>query len=92
MIEEKFDNTTKEIYLNLNKIEIDTEEYRIKISKNSEEIEGSKLQINDQNEQISKRNKTISELESAIELLKNRSLRKTLILKHIKHLQANENS
>ena len=36
-------------------------------------------------------NETISELESEIEELKNRSLRKTLIFKNIKH-QVNENS
>ena len=85
-IEEKFDKTTKEIYLKLDKIEKDTEESRIKTSKNSDEIEGLKFQISDQNEQISKQNKTISKLE-----LKNRSLRKTLIFKNIKH-QVNENS
>ena len=85
-IEEKFDKTAKEIYLKLDKIEKDTEESRIKTSKNSDEIEGLKFQISDQNEQISKQNKTISKLE-----LKNRSLRKTLIFKNIKH-QVNENS
>ena len=85
-IEEKFDKTMKEIYLKLDKIEKDTEESRIKTSKNSDEIEGLKFQISDQNEQISKQNKTISKLE-----LKNRSLRKTLIFKNIKH-KFNENS
>ena len=72
--------------MKLDKIEKDTEESRIKTSKNSDEIEGLKFQISDQNEQISKQNKTISKLE-----LKNRSLRKTLIFKNIKH-QVNENS
>ena len=80
LVEEKFEKTTKQ-----------TEESRIKTSKKSDEIEGLKFQISDQNEQISKQNETISELESKIEELKNRSLRKTLIFKNIKH-QANENS
>ena len=83
-IEEKFDKTMKEIYLKLDKIEKDT-------SKNSDEIEGLKFQISGQNKQISRQNKTISELESELEELKNRSLRKTLIFKNIKH-KFNENS
>ena len=37
MIEEKFDNTTEEIYLNFNKIENGTEGSKIKTSKNSDE-------------------------------------------------------
>ena len=90
-IEENFDKTTKEIYLKLDKIEKDTEESRIKSSKNSDEIEGLKFQISDQNEQIIRQNEAISELESEIEELKNRSVRKTLIFKNIKH-QVNENS
>ena len=49
-IEEKFDKTTKPIYLKFYKIEKDTEESRIKTSKNSDEIEGLKFQISDQNE------------------------------------------
>ena len=76
-IEEKSDKTTKEFYLKLDKIEKDTEESRIKTSKNSDETEGLKFQISDQNQQISMQNKTISELESEIEELMNRSLRKT---------------
>ena len=50
-----------------------------------------KFQISDQNKPISKKNETISELENEIEEFRNRSLRKTLIFKNIKH-QANENS
>ena len=64
---------------------------RIKTSKNSDEIEDLKFQISDHNEQINKQNETISELESEIQELKNRSLRKTLIFKNIKH-QVNKNS
>ena len=37
-IEQKFDNTMKQIYLKLSKIEKDTEESRIKTSKKSDEI------------------------------------------------------
>ena len=60
--------------MKLDKIEKDTEESRIKTSKNSEEIEGLKFQISDQKKQISKQNMTISEPESEIEELKNKSL------------------
>ena len=48
---------------------------------NSDEIEGLTFQINDHNEQITKQNEAISELESEIGELLNRSLRKTLIFK-----------
>ena len=68
-----------------------TQESRIKTSKNSDETEGLKFEISDQNKQISKQNDTISELENEIEELKNRSLRKTPFFKNIKH-QVNENS
>ena len=67
--------------MKLDNIEKDTEESRIKTGKNNDETEGLKFQISDQNEQNSKQNETISELESEIEELKNRSLRKTLIFK-----------
>ena len=88
-IEKKFDKTTKEIYL---KLEIwNTEASRMKTSKNSNETKGLNFQISDQNKQISKQSETKRELESEIEELKNRSLRKTLIFKNIKH-QANKNS
>ena len=89
-LKEKFDKTTKEIYLKLDKTEKDTEESRIKNSKNSDEIEGLKFPISYQNKQISEQKETKSELESEREELKNRSLRKVLIFKNIKH-QANEN-
>ena len=89
-MQEKFDKTTKDIYLKLDKIEKVTEECRIKTIKNSDEIQGLKFQISDQNEQISMQKETKSELRSEREELKNRSLRKVLIFKNIKH-QANEN-
>ena len=70
----------------------------MKTSKNSNETKGLNFQISDQNKQISKESgekeswrATKGELESEIEELKNRSLRKTLIFKNIKH-QANKNS
>ena len=63
----------------------------MKTSKNSNETKGLNFQISDQNKQISKQSETKGELESEIEELKNRSLRKTLIFKNIKH-QANKNS
>ena len=42
-IKEKFDKTMKESYSKLDKIEKDTEESRIKTSKNSDVIEGLKF-------------------------------------------------
>ena len=89
-LNEKFDKTTKDIYLKLHKIEKDTEESRIKTGKNSDKIEGLKFKISYHNEQISEQKETKSELESEREALKNTSLRKVLIFKNIKH-QANEN-
>ena len=80
----------KKSYLKLDKNEKDTEESRIKTSNNSDEIEGLKFQISDQKDQISKHNEIISELESEIEELTNKSLQKTLLLKNTK--LANENS
>ena len=62
-IEEKFDKTMKEIYLNWNWIKIEKETKESRTSKNSDEIEGLKFQISDQNKQISTQNETISELE-----------------------------
>ena len=79
----------KKSYLKLDKNEKDTES-RIKTSNNSDEIEGLKFQISDQKDQISKHNEIISELESEIEELTNKSLQKTLLLKNTK--LANENS
>ena len=51
-----------------------------------------KFEMKEQSENISKKFETISELESEIEELKNRSLRKTLIFKKIKHQQADQSS
>ena len=48
--------------------------------------------MKEQSEKISKQFETISELESEIEELKNRSLRKTLTFKNIKYQQADESS
>ena len=45
-----------------------------------------------QSEKISKQFETISELQSEIEELKNRSLRKTLIFKNTRYQQADESS
>ena len=48
--------------------------------------------MEEQSEKVSKQFETISELESEIEELKNRSLRKTLIFKNIRYQQAEESS
>ena len=58
----------------------------------SDEIESLKFEMKEQSDNISKQFETISELESEIEELKNRSLRKTLIFKSIKYQQTNESS
>ena len=49
------------------------------------EIESLKFEMKEKSEKISEKFETISEPESEIEELKNRSLRKTLILKNIKY-------
>ena len=51
-----------------------------------------KFEMKEQSDKISKQSETISELESEIDELKNRSLRKTLIFNNIKYQQANESS
>ena len=48
--------------------------------------------MKEQSDKISKQFETISELESEIDELKNRSLRKTLIFNNNKYQQANESS
>ena len=48
-------------------------------------IESLKFEMKEKSEKISEKFETISEPESEIEELKNRSLRKTLILKNIKY-------
>ena len=59
---------------------------------NSDEIKKLKFEMEEQSEKVSKQFETISELESEIEELKNRSLRKTLIFKNIRYQQAEESS
>ena len=48
--------------------------------------------MKEQSDKISKRFETIGKLESEIEELNNRSLRKTLIFKNIKYQQTNKSS
>ena len=56
-------------------------------SNNSDEIESLKFEMKEQSDKISKQFETIIELESEIEELKNRSLRKTLVFKNITYQQ-----
>ena len=51
-----------------------------------------KFETKEQSEKISKQFETISELESEIEELRNRSLRKTLLFKNIRYRKADESS
>ena len=66
-------------------IEKKAEDARANASNNSDEIESLKFEMKEKSEKISEKFETISESESEIEELKNRSLRKTLILKNIKY-------
>ena len=89
-IEEKIDTTTREIYIKMKQIERKADDAKTNASNNSDEIESLKFEMKEQSEKISKQFETISELESEIEELKNRSLRKTLTFKNIKYQQADE--
>ena len=91
-IEEKFDITAREIYIKMEQIEKKAEDAKANASNNSNEIESLKFEMKKKSEKISKQFETISELESEIEELKNRSLRKTLIFKNSRYQQADESS
>ena len=82
-IKEKFDTTARETYIKMEQIKKKAED--AKASNNSDEIESLKFEMKEQSDKISKQFETISELESEIKELKNRSLRKTLIFKNIKY-------
>ena len=68
------------------------EDAKANTSNDSDEIEGLKFEMTEQSEKVSKQFETISELESEIEELKNRSLKKALIFKNIKYQQADKSS
>ena len=91
-IEEKFDTTAREIYIKMEQIEKKAEDAKANASNNSDEIESLTFEMKEQIDKISKQFETISELESEIEELKNRSLRKNLMFKSIKYQRANESS
>ena len=76
----------------MKQIERKADDAKTNASKNSDEIDSLKFEMKEQSEKISKQFETISELESEIEELKNRSLRKTLTFKNIKYQQADESS
>ena len=89
-IEEKFDTTNRETYIKIEQIENKAEDAKANASSNIDEIESLKFEMKEQSEKIGKQLETISELESEIEELKNRSLKKTLIFKNIAYQQADE--
>ena len=91
-IEEKIDTTAREIYIKMKQIERKADDAKTNASNNSDEIDSLKFEMKEQSEKISKQFETISELESEIEELKNRFLRKTLTFKNIKYQQADESS
>ena len=76
----------------MEQVEKKVEEAKANASNNSDEIESLKFEIKEQSDKVSKQFETISKLESEIEELKKKSLRKTLIFKNIKYQQANKNS
>ena len=80
-IEKKLDTTAREICIKMEQIEKKAEDAKANVSNNSDEIESLKFKMKEQSDKISKQFKTISQLESKIEELKNRSLKKNLILK-----------
>ena len=92
LIEEKFDTTAREIYIKMEQTEKKAKEAKANASNNSDEIESLKFEMKEQSEKMSNQFETIRELESEIEELKNRSLRKTLIFKNIIYQPVNENS
>ena len=73
--------------MKMEQIEKKAEDAKTNASNNSDEIEGLRLEMKEQSDKISKQFETISKLESEIEELKNRSLRKTLMFKNIKYQQ-----
>ena len=90
--EDKFDTTAREIYMKMEQIEKKAEDAKTNASNNSDEIESLRFEMKEQGHKISKQFETISKLESEIEELKNRSLRKTLMFKNIKYQQVSESS
>ena len=76
----------------MEQIEKTAEYAKANANNNSDEILNLKFEMKEQSEKISKQFETISELESEIEELKNRSLRKTLIFKNSRYQQADESS
>ena len=62
----------------MEQIEKKAEYAKVNASNNIDEIESLKFEMKEKSEKISKQFETISELESEIEELKNRSHRKTL--------------
>ena len=78
--------------MKMEQIEKKAEDAKTNASNNSDEIEGLRLEMKEQSDKISKQFETISKLESEIEELKNRSLRKTLMFKNIKYQQVSESS
>ena len=61
-------------------------------SNNSDDTESLKFKMKEESDKISKQFDTTSELESEMEELRNKSLRKNLIFKNIKYQQANKSS
>ena len=84
-LEEKLDNVTKDIHLNLNAVEITYQEastHAKKIEKRQKSQSLAQLNETVRNQAI-----TIHQLDIDVEDLKNRSLRKTLVFRNIEKPQ-----
>ena len=84
LLEEKLDTVTKDIHLKLNAVETTVQEASTHAPEIREEIEHLKLRLAELNETVSNQVIMIHQLNTEVEDLKNRSLRKTLVFRNVK--------
>ena len=87
-LENKLDSVTKDIHPKLNAVETIAQEASTCARGNREEIEGLKFRLAELNETISNQAIISNQLDVEVEVLSNRSLRKTLVLRNIKKQQS----
>ena len=83
-LEKKFDNVIKNIHLELNAVETTAQEVCTYVRENREEIEGLKFRLAELNETVNNQAIIVNQLDIEVEVLKNRSLGKTLVFRNIK--------
>ena len=88
LLEEKLDTVTKDIHLKLNAVETTVQEASTHAPEIREEIEHLKLRLAELNETVSNQVIMIHQLNTEVEDLKNRSLRKTLVFRNVKKQQS----